>query len=296
MRNLPPLTALRAFEALGRRGSIASAAQELSVTHGAVSKQIKSLEAHLGASLTRREGARVAFTLEGARFFAQISKAFDALEGAARGLQDASFGGQVTISCMPGLVETWLIPHLPRFFAAHPDIDLTILPAASADGPDREADISILYGRPNWNGCRIRLLRRLNIFPVCAPALIDGPTPLRALEDLPLHTLIDDPEGTHWSEFFAARGVEPNTHRKTLRFLDFRHCLAAARAGLGVAMGDDLTAAGDLASGELVRPLRETMRRQSIAYYVVTPQDRAVSPALRIFVDWLTREIGAQEP
>lgn len=295
MRNLPPLTALRAFEALGRRGSVNAAAQELCVTHGAVSKQIKALEAHIGLRLTRREGARIEFTLDGARFFAHVTKAFDALESAARSVHDAGFGGQLTVACMPGLAETWLIPHLPGFQALHPNIALTILPAASAEGPARDVDLSILYGRPDWPDWTIRLLRRLEIFPVCAPTLAAGPTPLRTVGDLFRHTLIDDPDGTHWRDFFVALGLDPNAPRKTLRFEDFRHCLAAARAGLGVAMGDDLTTARDLAAGELVRPLAEMMRRQSVAYHLVTPSDRPLSPGAQAFVDWLRREIGGQE-
>lgn len=293
MRKLPPLSALRAFEAAGRRGALSLAAQELYVTHGAVSKQVKALERSLGVTLTRRTGRGIELTPEGRRLLPYLTKAFDDLGAAVRSVDSGSFEGSLIVSCMPGLAATWLIPKLAQFMDRYPNIALTLMSATQSLGRQQDVtDMEILYGRPEWPGRRVQLLRRLEIFPVCSPQLMSGPDPVQDLENLHRHVLIDNPAGAHWQEFLLAQGRDTTTIRRTLRFQDFNHGLAAARAGLGIAIGDDLTTAADLAEGRLVRPLRETIRRQSMAYYLVTSPERAVSAAGEAFTEWLMREIG----
>lgn len=295
MRKLPPLSALRAFEAAGRRGALSLAAQELYVTHGAVSKQVKALERALGVALTRRTGHGIELTPEGRRFLPHLTKAFDDLDAAVRSVDSGSFEGSLIVSCMPGLAATWLIPKMSQFLDRYPNIALTVLSATqSAAHSDSVVDLEILYGRPEWPGRKVRLLRRLDIFPVCSPRLMEGPDPVRSLDDLGRHVLIDNPAGAHWQEFLLAQGKDTLAIRRTLRFQDFNHGLAAARAGLGIAIGDDLTAGDDLSAGRLVRPLPEMIRRQSMAYYLVTSPERAVSAVAVAFIDWLFDEIGPE--
>ncbi|UXX84742.1 LysR substrate-binding domain-containing protein [Roseovarius pelagicus] len=292
MRKLPPLSALRAFEAAGRHGTLSLAAQELYVTHGAVSKQVKGLERSLGVQLTRRTGRGIELTPQGRHMLPYLTKAFDDLGAAVRSVHSGSFEGSLIISCMPGLAATWLIPKLAQFMDAYPNIALTVLSAVRAPGLHQDiTDLEILYGRPEWPGRRVRLLRQLEIFPVCSPQVMSGPDPVRTLDDLSRHVLIDNPTGTHWQEFLLAQGKDTTAIRRTLRFQDFNHELSAARAGLGIAIGDDLTTGDDLAAGRLVRPLPEMVRRQSMAYYLVTAPERATSAAAGTFIEWLVQEM-----
>ena len=289
MRRLPPLSALRAFEAAGRRGNLKLAGQELYVTHGAISKQIKALEETLGFGLTRRAGRGIELTSEGKRLIPHLTKAFDEIDAALRTFSDESFEGHMIVSCMPGFANSWLIPRLPSFMKHYPNISLTLLSATQENG--QNADIEILYGRPDWPDRNISMLRQLEIFPVCSPKLLNGPDPIRRVDDLFRHTLIDEPGGAHWREFFVSQGKDPSQVGRTLCFQDFTHGMTAVRNGLGIAMGDDLTMEHDLSSGQLVRPLPTMIRRQSKAYYIVTPPDQTLTGAKGAFLDWLTMEI-----
>lgn len=292
MRQLPSLSALRAFEAAARHGSLSLAAEELQVTHGAISKQIKALEESVGQSLIRRAGKGIELTVEGRRLMAPLTKAFDALDLAVLGIDGKAFEGSVTVNCMPALAANWLIPRLPQFTEHYPNVSVVLLSAGYAASVAGEgADLSIIYGQPNWQDTRVQLLRQLDLFPVCSPKLANGPHYIRKLPDLLHHVLLDDPEGMHWQGFLASHGLDASAAKRTLRFQDFSHCLAAARTGLGVAMGDNITTAGDLATGALIRPLRETVRRHKVAYYLVTPPNRETAASVRAFSNWLITEM-----
>ena len=289
MRDLPPFSAIRAFEAAGRRLNISDAAEELYVTHGAISKQVKALENTLGVALTRRAGRGIELTPKGRQLIPQLSKAFDDIDVALRALTEQSSEGELTITCMPGLAATWLVPRLPLFFKSYPDISITILSASTRR--HAESDLEILYGRPAWPDRTIRLLRQLDVFPVCSPRLMNGPEPVRKVDDLFNHVMIDDPAGSHWREFLVAQGKDPALIKKTLRFDDFNHGIVAVREGLGVAIGDDLTMANDLATGRLVRPLPAMISRQSLAYYLVIAPNMPITGPISAFIDWLTLNI-----
>ncbi|RKF16946.1 LysR family transcriptional regulator [Roseovarius spongiae] len=289
MRDLPPFSALRAFEAAGRRRNISEAARELYVTHGAISKQVKALEESLGVPLTRRAGRGIELTAKGRQLIPHLTRVLDDLDGALRAITSERFEGELIVSCMPGLAATWLIPKLPLFFESFPDISVTLL---SASNEQRSAaDLEILYGRPEWPDRNIRLLKTLDVFPVCSPRIMNGPEPIRKIDDLYKHVLIDEPGGAHWREFLVAQGRDPSLVRKRLRFEAFNQGILAARDGLGVAIGDGLTMASDLATGRLVRPLPAMVSRRSLAYYLVTVTDQPVTGPMAAFTDWLTSEI-----
>lgn len=293
LRRLPPFSALRAFEATGRRGNLSHAAEELYVTHGAISKQVKALEDALGVPLTRRAGRGIELTSKGRRLIPYLTKAFDDIDAALRSVSSETFEGDMIIACMPGLTNAWLIPRLPSFLDQYPNVSITVLPATQFNNYD--ADIEIRYGRPDWPNRNITMLRQLDVFPVCSPRLMNGAHPVRRIDDLFKHTLIDEPGGAHWREFFVSQGKDPSTVTRTLRFQDFTHCITAAREGLGVAMGDDLTMESDLAAGRLIRPLLTQVRRQSLAYYLLTAPDQPLTGAMRAFIDWLTIEIQRKD-
>ncbi len=292
MTSLPPLNALRAFEAVGRNLNLSAAAAELNVTPGAVSKQIKLLEEHLGRTVSVRGQGGMVLTPEGQTLFDQLSQTFDNLSVAVRNVRRGDVVGGVKVACATAFVTNWLVQKLGRFNARFADISLTIVPALHAN-PFRDAsvDLAILFGRPSWPDVNLRLLRHIEFFPVCSPVLLNGPSKIRRPADLKHFTLLDDVEKTHWIEWFAMVGQEASSRFRRLCFSDFNHTLAAARAGLGIAMGDNVTLTQDLASGTLVRPFSDALRPKSEAYYVLTPSHRSLSGAAQVFRDWLIDEM-----
>jgi len=293
MRELPPLNALRAFEALGRRGSLSAAADELNVTHGAISKQVKQLERRLSTRLIGRSGRGVELTAEGRRLMERLTRAFGQLDAAMQSLDAGAHEGTITISCMPALASNWLIPKLEQFSTLYPKIDIVVMASSSADASAIDAiraDLHLLYGRPDWPGKEIRLLTQLTLFPVCSPGVANSLPGLNSVQDLFNYPLIDNPEGTQWRDYFLSYGLDDSAARRPYRFQDFTLCLAAARAGLGIAMGDNVNAEPDLAAGRLVRPFRETIRRQSLAYYLVS-RPGSQNASLTAFSNWLVTEM-----
>lgn len=296
MSDMPPLNALRAFEAAGRNLSISRAADELFVTHGAVSKQLKSLEQQLGLELFDRKRGNLSLTSEGQALLDQLSKAFDNLSLAVRNVRRGEIVGRVKVICMPAFATYWLIPKLSRFVNRYADVKLTITPPTDDDPfRDPSVDVAIMFGRPRWPHLDVRLLKQMELFPVCSPVLLSGEHKIRRSSDLLRHVLLDDPEQTHWVEWFALIGNASAKEARRLCFTDFNHNLAAARAGLGITLGDNLTTAEDLANGTLVRPLKEALRPQNNAYYILAPSGGVMSKPAQAFLEWLTAETTRTE-
>lgn len=296
MSELPPLNALRAFEAAGRNLSISRAAEELFVTHGAVSKQLKSLEQQLGLELFDRKRGGLALTPEGQALLDRLSHAFDELSLAVRNVRRGEIVGRVKIVCMSAFATHWLIPKLSRFVTRYADVTLTLVPPTEGDPfRDESVDIAILFGRPRWPHLNVQLLKQMEFFPVCSPVLLSGEHKIRRSSDLLRHILLDDPQNTHWNEWFALVGNASPKAARRLCFTDFNHNLAAARAGLGVALGDNVTGAADLLNGTLVRPLKEVLRPQNNAYFILTPAGGVMSKPAQAFLEWLTDEAARNE-
>ncbi|MGB3315008.1 MAG: LysR substrate-binding domain-containing protein [Albidovulum sp.] len=284
----PPLNALKAFEAAGRHLSISRGAEELFVTPGAVSKQVKALESHLATALIKRTRDGIVLTAEGQELLGRLTASFAGLDGAVRGVRQGKVAGQVRIICMPAFASHWLIPNLSPFLARYPDIGLTVVPTGSAeDFRASDGDAAILFGRPKWPGMHVELLKQAEFFPVCSPIVLNRAGGIPKISDLADHVFLEGSSGSHWQEWFVRNGVEYPLQSQRLRFQDFNHILAAARAGLGFAMGDNVTAAPDLAAGTLVRPFRQRLRFKTDAYYIVTPTDVTLSAPARVFLGWL---------
>jgi len=291
MSAIPPLNALRAFETAGRRKSITAAAEELHVTPGAISKHLKSLEGMLGLRLANRARNGLVLTPEGRALHEGLHTAFHGLAVAIQNLRLGKVAGAVSIACMPAFATHWLIPRLGEFQARFPDVSLTIVPPDPAvPFADTNLDVAILFGQPSWPNADLQLLKQIEFFPVCSPRLMSGAHKIQKTADLARHCLLDDPGATHWRDWFVQMRTQMPRAARRLRFTDFNQNLAAARAGLGIAMGDNVTAAADLASGALVRPLEGALRSPSDAYYLVFPTGIALAPAAQAFVDWIGRE------
>lgn len=290
---LPPLTAIRYFEAAARHLSFSKAAEELHVTHSAISHQIKALEEWLGVPLFRRFNRRIALTDAGQTYMKPVREAFEWLGEASRVLKAREQGGTLTVSTMPSFAARWLVPRLGSFRRAHPSIDLRISASEKlVDFARDDVDVGIRYGRGIYPGLRTDLLMRESYFPVCSPALLAGELPLNEPGDLLNHTLLYDFDWRDnlWILWLNAAGIKINNLHHTLSFNHTNLMLQAAVDGLGVAMSHHALASDDLRNGRLVRPFAFGMPAE-FAYYLVAPEPTADRPKIVAFRNWVIDEI-----
>jgi len=292
-RRLPPLNALRAFEAAARLGGFAAAAAELGVSPAAVSGQVKALEARFGIQLFRRLPQGLVLTAAGQACLPALSEGFDRLAEAAERARGGLPAGLVSISTLPGFAAGWLVPRLGQFRALHPEIDILLRTERRAiDFAREEADLAIRFGHGNHRGLVVRHLMDEEVFPVASPALALGPMPLRRPEDLGGHVLLHDVDAhprqpwIHWPAWFAAFGLPPGEAARGIHFTDSIVMIAAAVAGQGVALGRAPQIGGHLKAGRLVQ-LFDRVERAGWAYHVIAPASRLARPAVRTFADWL---------
>lgn len=294
MRRLPPLKALPAFELAASRGSIGAAAQELHLTHSAVSRQIKSIEDYLGVSLFRRLNRRIELTPAGAAFLPSVRKTMQLLEASAARVAAQTTQGPLIVSCLATFMMRWLIPRLYAFSAAHPGIEVRL---AASHAPARFAvegiDIAIRIGRPPWPR-RVAAHRMFpdRIGPVLAPALqkrhrLTRPSDLRKL--VLLHTDTRPQAWSDWLRLTATHGLEAASGT---RFEHTYFLLEAAASGLGVAIGSLPLVKEDLASGRLVAPLGFVTSPGS--YYLLYPKSSPNSGRIAAFATWIMAEAEAE--
>lgn len=290
-KRLPPLNALKAFEAAARLGSFSGAADALHVTHGAISRQIRNLEDWLGVPVFERAGRRVKLTAEGRDYLNAVQSAFDAIAGATQRLTETRTRRRIAIDALPTFTMRWLLPRLARF-QLHSEVELRIVTsdrplAGAADG----FDVAIRRGPENWPGCVAQEFLVEHDIPVCSPALLKR-LPLKNIADLARHTLLySDTRPEAWDRWLAAAGAPDLKIASRQQFDHFYLTLQAAVDGLGVALGPRPIIDDELAAGRLVAPLPGPMVR-SRAYWWVMPNSRSGDPVLRAFCDWLIQEAG----
>jgi LysR family glycine cleavage system transcriptional activator len=297
---LPSLNALRAFEAAARLGSINRAAVELAVTPGAVSHQIKLLEADLGVPLLVKAGRGVAVSPEALGGLAQLTQAFHALTVAVGSLRRAMLRPALVVSVLPSFASTWLLPRLDRYWALAPEVDVRIETKWGLTDFERDGvDLAIRFGAGSYEGLFNRRLLSEGYFPVCSPALLAGPSALARPEDLKRFVLLHvdaDYLGSDWPTWrmwLRAAGVEAAVDwRRGPRFEISDLALKAARDGQGVALASSVLAADDLARGRLVRPFPQSVCAP-FAYWLVCPEANLARPAVKSFVAWLEQETAA---
>jgi len=295
MRRLPPLPAIRVFEAAARLGNFTRAAEELGMTQAAVSYQMKLLEERLGAPLFRRDGRRVALTDAGARAAPQVSRAFDAIDAAFARVR-AEEEGLLVISTSNTFANAWLAWRLGSFQMRHPEMAVRLDASdAIADLESGEVDCAIRAGRGNWPGLAEDLLLRIDFTPMVSPAFLDryGPLSPRDLLDLPLIS----PHDPWWSVWLREAGVDvpEGPPRPGVRMDSQAHEGHAAIAAQGVAMLTPFFWRNDLAEKRLVRPFEQVSTR-GYAYWFVVPEGRRQVPKIKRFREWLLDEIGRERP
>ena len=301
---MPPLNALRAFEAAARHLSLTRAAAELHVTAGALSHQIRGLEELLGVKLFERRVRAIALTAAGKLLYPGLQSGFARIREAVEGLdRDRSGRDRVlVISAPPGFTAKWLVPRLYRFTSAHPEIDVrSSSSTAYADFTTDGVDVAV---RNQPIGAKVdpalvaEKLIELSVVPVCSPRLIashgapDGPEALQRLPLIHDDTLTHLPDYPTWATWFAAAGLGEVDVSRGLRFNTTDHALDAAGEGAGVLLAHDLPSYDDLRTGRLVIPVRLALTIGR-AYYLVCPKGRSERPHVQAFRAWVKQELAA---
>jgi LysR family glycine cleavage system transcriptional activator len=296
IRRLPPLNTLRAFEAAARHLSFSAAAAELRVTPAAISHQIKALEDDLGVKLFRRLNREVRLTDAGQACLPGLRDGFDRIAEAIAHVHRQDASGVLTVSSSPALAAKWLVPRLEKFHARNPDIDLRVdASMALVDFAREDVHIGLRYGRGRYPGLHTELLLHTEVFPVCSPALLGAPHPLRQPADLRDHNLIHDetnaldPSCPDWAMWLRAAGVTGVDPTRGLRFNQVALAIDAAIAGRGVVLTRNVYAADDLRAGRLVRPFGAGTP-VDFAVYIVIPPPLMPVPKVIAFRDWLLEE------
>lgn len=305
-----PFSALRVFECAARHLSFRRAANELSITPGAVSQQIKRLEHLLGVKLFVRHNRGLSLTDEARAGLPAVTDGLAQLVESVRLIRGAETQVSLTVWMAPSFAARWLVPRLHRFQAAHPEIDLTI--SASRNLIDSKAfaggitadsfrrdnvDLAIRFGKGDYPGCRVDKLFAVAAMPLCSPRLLDGERPLSCPHDLRLHTLLHDDtdyEGRpDWATWLAAAGVEDVDTKRGIHYNHADLALTAAAEGQGVVLSLLALAAEDIAAGRLVVPFDLALPLE-YAYYLITVEDRADDTSIALFRDWIVAETRAE--
>ncbi len=282
-KSLPPLSSLRAFQAVAEHGGYAQAARELNVTHAAVAQQVRALETRLGVALVAREGRGMALTGEGADLARALGEGFALIQTGVEALLDGGAARPVKITLTPSFATQWLMPRLKDFWDLHPDIALSLHPDARVSDLRRDGmDLGLRFGNGNWPGVQSRFLASGRMAVAGAPELLAGRAALTPQEMQQMEWILT----TDWPEqenYLKSLGLEPETLSRT-EFGSEELSLAAARQGLGLVVESHALIEDDLAEGRLV--LIHDSRQKLPAYFVVTPPGPQRAAA-RAFLKWL---------
>ena len=300
-KRLPPLNSLRAFVAAARHLSLAKAADELNVTPGAVSQQIKQLEDHLGVALFRRTNRQLLLTDEGQACLPGLIESFDRMHEALQAIARVGQDGRLTVSVAPSLASKWIVPRLDRFSAKHPEIDVLVSASMQlADFDAEDIDCAIRYGAGRYPGLVVEKLMEESVIPVCSPALLKEKRPLRTPADLRHFTLLhddspdQDPSCPDWRMWLRAAGIDAIDARRGLRFNQSSLVVEAAISGRGVALAKARLATDDIRAGRLAT-LFDVKQAIQFAYYFVAPPAKSALKRVQSFRKWLQDEIAREE-
>jgi len=288
---LPALSTLIAFEAAARHQSITLAAEELHVTHTAVSRHIQKLERQIMRRLFERQHRKIVLTADGEMFLRAVTTGFTHIERAFVQLSGSRTPDRLVISVDPDFAGLWLVPRLDEVYAILPNLLVEIRAGKDVNSlREPRIDCAIQYAEAGSELEDGEILFRSRLFPVCAPSLAKR-LPLRSPEDLKYHVLLHDRSFVEWQEYLqnCSSAVDVNAGSSGV-FSATALCLDAAARGQGVAMGDDFLAALHLSEGRLVRPFDSALYSRN-AYYFIAPKKGARHPAVTAFRNWLVQSI-----
>jgi LysR family glycine cleavage system transcriptional activator len=287
---LPPLNNLKAFEAAARHESFTRAAEELCVTQGAVSQQVKALEAGLGIKLFNRERQRLIITEAGRDYLLVVRDALDRIAIGTERLLQRQNAGVLTVSTSPDFAAKWLVHRLGHFAEAHSEIDLRVSATLHhVDFAREEVDLAVRHGDGNWPGLETVQLSTEQLFAVCSPTLLSGRRRLGKPADILKFPLIHLDNRADWTNWLRAVGVDEGeaTHGPVLNRASM--VIDAAINGQGVALARTTLAAWDLINGRLVRPFPDSLPL-SKTYWIICPKATSNLPKIVTFREWLLAE------
>ncbi|WP_122073745.1 LysR family transcriptional regulator [Pseudophaeobacter sp. EL27] len=296
-RFLPSISALRALEALDRLGSASAAAEELSLTQGAVSRQLQSLEAQLGVSLVQRDRKKLHLSPEAETYAREIREALDKITQSTLRVQAAPLAGTLNLAILPAFGMRWLMPRLPEFARRHPDITINMTTRLQAFSFGSEPiDAAIHFGNSDWPGTDSMLLKSEQLLPVCSPDLVPVGTYIPPQKILKMPLLHIQTRPTAWVDWFELHGVSTSPESLGGTMYDqFSTITQAALHGLGVALMPDYLVEQDIATGRLTG-LQPQATEAAGAYYLVWPKTKSRDPALTKFRQWLEGQAQPEDP
>jgi len=290
-RRLPPLNALRAFEVAARHNSFTGAAAELRVSHAAISRHVRALEARLGVTLFRKAARGVELTEAGAKYLGVISDAFDAIAQATDDVAQPK-AAQIRVSVEPAFAATWLIHRLGAFRDAYPQYDIVLeVSPRLVDLQKDEADLAIRYGNGGWPGVQEDALTSCRLYPVGQPKLLGDKQTELAPAELRRFVLLHEDDGSLWRRWFAQAGVNDVDVTRGPRILETGLTIEAAIAGQGIALADEGLIGDALAAGRVAKlssiPLADGR------YYLLSLKAAQRRPPTAAFRKWLLQETAA---
>lgn len=290
LRRLPNLAALRAFEAAARHQNFSRAAEEVHLTHGAISHQVRALEEELGVLLFARHGKRITITPEGERFAAILRKSLTDIAAAAEAIKAGAKQKRLTVTALPSFAARWLSPRLGRFIEQYPDLEVMLQSSSHLTDFEREAvDVGIRFGRGNYPGLAVEKLMDDYYYPVASPGFNGGKLP-RAPEKIARSTLLRC-ELEPWTPWFRAAGLDLLEPTGGLVFQDSSMLVRAAVEGHGIALARHVIACNELDAGELVC-LSDVMVQCPQSYYMVCTPSALQKPQVQAFRTWLFDEVA----
>ncbi|TXJ00441.1 MAG: LysR family transcriptional regulator [Aquabacterium sp.] len=290
VHRLPPLNAVRAFEAAARLGSYVAAAQELHVTQPAIGRHVKALEERLQTQLFQRTPRGVVLTEDGWRYFEQVSAALTQIAEASYELTSRAQQRWLRLLVVPGFAGRWLRHHLAEFRALHPGIRIALEPNPSFREVTAErADLGIAFGEgEEFSGPR-EVLVQPPIFPVCSPAFLLEHGPLTGVEDLLRLPLLHEDDGYWWGSWLQSQGLRARLSSE-MSYVSADQVIDLALAGAGVALTNGLLVEEELASGRLVRPLANQAVLEG--YLLLSPAG-GLKPEAKLFRQWLFAKLAS---
>lgn len=285
-----PVGPLRAFDVAARNLNLTAAAEEMNVTHAAVSRQVKQLEQRLGVQLFERLPRGLKLTVHGALLAEGTREAFDRLTSAIEDVSAPAVRRKLSISTFSSLATRWLMPRVQAFSTLFPETDLHVSTSAQlVDFAREDVDIALRFGGGQYPGLHVRPMFKPKEIVVAAPALLKRGPPLKTFADLKAHTLLHDDSHRTWTRWLEAVGAKDINPRRGIVCGDRNSMLAAALEGQGVGITSELFAENDLQAGRLVKVFDAEVKATFGIYAVCLPR-RLNDPLIAGTMDWLVRE------
>ena len=288
MKRMPPLNALKAFEVVAHLGGVQKASEEMCVTHGAVSRQIKQLESYLEVTLFDRSLRALTLTAAGKRYLKSISAAFDLIQEGTEQLSEYKSSNTLAIATTHSVASKWLMKKLPEFNELHPEIEVWLSLDQNLSNFDTgHLDLGLRIGKGPWPGLECTPLKNDQLIIVCSPH-----TDLRKLKDakdITNYTLLHDQDPfTQWNRWFSEHGVEMCNMSKGPRYSSTDVLISAAMSGQGLALVSEMLAKADLDEKRLIQPLKNSVDLANY-FWLVSPKNKPLDDKARLFIQWIKR-------